>query len=249
MIQKSAPCSTSGKTRPRSTRLWRKIRTSNRSCLEETPWFRQAQNESQARRNVGILFDDNRLNYETDATLRKLTEMQLQDGRWPWFPGGPGNDYITLYIVTGFGRLRHLGADIPVAAAQRALQRLDQWMDEHYQDIQKNWARPEDYVPSATDALYLYGRSFFLSDTPIAPPHQAAVEFFLKQSRKFWLQTNCRQSQGQMAIALKRWGGADNSGGGAGHHALAQGAQRQQRGDGPVLARHRIELVVVSRAH
>ena len=30
--------------------------------LEETPWFRQAQNESQARRNVGILFDDNRLN-------------------------------------------------------------------------------------------------------------------------------------------------------------------------------------------
>jgi hypothetical protein len=178
--------------------------------LEETPWFRQAQNESQARRNVGILFDDNRLNYETDATLRKLTEMQLQDGRWPWFPGGPGNDYITLYIVTGFGRLRHLGADIPVAAAQRALQRLDQWMDEHYQDIQKNWARPEDYMPSATDALYLYGRSFFLSDTPIAPPHQTAVEFFLKQSRKFWLQTNCRQSQGQMAIALKRWGGADN---------------------------------------
>ena len=178
--------------------------------LEETPWFRQAQNESQARRNVGILFDDNRLNYETDATLRKLTEMQLEDGRWPWFPGGPGNDYITLYIVTGFGRLRHLGAEVPVAAAQRALQRLDQWMDEHCQDIQKNWGRPEDYVPSATDALYLYGRSFFLSDTPIAPPHQTAVEFFRKQSCKFWLQTNCRQSQGQMAIALKRWGGADN---------------------------------------
>jgi hypothetical protein len=178
--------------------------------LEETPWFRQAQNERQARRNVGILFDDNRLNYETDATLRKLTEMQLQDGRWPWFPGGPGNDYITLYIVTGFGRLRHLGADIPVAAGQRALQRLDQWMDEHYQDIQKNWARPDDYVPSPTDALYLYGRSFFLKDTPIASQHQAAVEFFLKQSRKFWLQTNCRQSQGQLALALKRWGGAEN---------------------------------------
>jgi uncharacterized protein YfaS (alpha-2-macroglobulin family) len=187
--------------------------------LEETPWFRQAQNESQARRNVGILFDDNRLNYETDATLRKLTEMQLQDGRWPWFPGGPGNDYITLYIVTGFGRLRHLGADIPVAAGQRALQRLDQWMDEHYQDIQKNWTSPDDYVPIPTDALYLYGRSFFLSDTQIDPPHQTAVEFFLKQSRKFWLQTNCRQSQGQMAIALKRWGGADNL-------AAAQGIMR-----------------------
>ena len=33
--------------------------------LEETPWVRQAQKESQARRNVGILFDANRLQEET----------------------------------------------------------------------------------------------------------------------------------------------------------------------------------------
>jgi hypothetical protein len=179
--------------------------------IEETPWLRQAQNESQARRNVGILFDNNRLNYETDATLRKLEEMQMQDGRWPWFPGGPGDDYISLYIVTGFGRLRHLGADIPIAPAVRTLGRLDQWMTEHYADIQKNMAKPEEYVPSATDALYLYGRSFFLKDRPIiASQHGTAVEFFLNQSRKFWLQTNCRQSQGQLALALKRWGGEEN---------------------------------------
>ncbi len=179
--------------------------------VEETPWLRQARNESQARRNIGILFDENRLNYETDATLRKLTEMQVADGRWPWFPGGPGNDYITLYIVTGFGRLRHLGADIAPAPAIRALARLDQWMTEHYADIQKNMANPDEYVPSPTDALYLYGRSFFLKDKPIDAPNRTAVEFFLKQSRKFWLQTNWRQTQGQLAIALKRWGGNENA--------------------------------------
>jgi hypothetical protein len=178
--------------------------------LEETPWLRQAQNESQARRNVGILFDDNRLNYETDATLRKLTEMQLADGRWPWFPGGQGNDYITLYIVTGFGRLRHLGADLSTAPAIRALARLDQWMTERYEDIQQHTAKPDEYVPSALDALYLYGRSFFLKDRPVAAKEETAVEFFLKQSRRCWLQTNCRQSQGQLAIALQRWGGAEN---------------------------------------
>ena len=104
--------------------------------IEETPWLRQAQSESQARTNVGILFDENRLNYEMDATLRKLTEMQLNDGRWPWFPGGQGNDYITLYIVTGFGRLRHLGLDLSPAPAVRALARLDAWMTEEYDDIQ-----------------------------------------------------------------------------------------------------------------
>src|SRR6185369_3399345 len=94
-------------------------------ALEETPWLRQAQSESQARRNVGILFDDNRLNYEIERTLEKLSQMQLADGAWPWFPGGRGNDYITLYVTTGFGRLRHLGVDIKVDAAIRSLLRLD----------------------------------------------------------------------------------------------------------------------------
>jgi hypothetical protein len=172
--------------------------------IEETPWLRQADNESQARKNVGILFDDNRLNYETEATLRKLTEMQLGDGSWPWFPGGRGNDYITLYITTGFGRLRHLGVDIDVAPAIRSLQRLDAWMTEEYERIQ-TWPKPDEYVPSSTDALYLYGRSFFLKDMAIGPQHKTAVEFFLKQSRKFWLKTDCRQTQGHLAIGLKRF--------------------------------------------
>jgi uncharacterized protein YfaS (alpha-2-macroglobulin family) len=60
-------------------------------------------------------------------------------------------------------------------------------------------------VPSPTDALYLYGRSFFLKDMPVAAQNKTAVEFFLKQSRKFWLQTDNRQTQGHLAIALKRF--------------------------------------------
>jgi uncharacterized protein YfaS (alpha-2-macroglobulin family) len=173
-------------------------------ALEETPWLRQAQAESQARRNVGILFDDNRLNYETEHTLQKINEMQLADGSWPWFPGGRGNDYITLYITTGFGRLRHLGVDTGVKAAVRSLQRLDNWMTEEYERIQ-SLPNPQEYVPSSIDALYLYGRSFFLKDQGIAAPNKKAVDFFLGQSRKFWLKTNCRQTQGQLAIALQRF--------------------------------------------
>jgi len=29
----------------------------------------------------------------------------------------------------------------------------------------------------------------------IAPQHKTAVDFFLKQARKFWLKTDCRQTQ------------------------------------------------------
>ena len=136
--------------------------------------------------------------------MQKLAEMQLADGSWPWFPGGPGNDYITLYITTGFGRLRHLGVDINVAPAVRSLQRLDAWMTEHYENIQR-WPEPDKYVPSATDALYLYGRSFFLRDERIHQQHRDAINFFLAQSRKFWLKADCRQTQGHLALALSRF--------------------------------------------
>jgi hypothetical protein len=172
--------------------------------LEETPWLRQAQSESQARRNVGILFDDNRLGSETERTLRKLAEAQLADGSWPWFPGGRGNDYITLYITTGFGRLRHLGVDLNVEPAVRSLARLDNWMDERYGEIQLS-GDPKAYVPGAMEALYLYGRSFFLKDRPIAQPHQKAIEFFLGQARRHWLKVAERQSQGHLALALNRF--------------------------------------------
>ncbi len=173
--------------------------------IEETPWLRQAQAESQARRNAGVLFDDNRLNDETARGLRKLTEQQLPDGRWPWFPGGPPNDYITLYITTGFGRLRHLSVDIDVAPAVKSLDRLDAWIDEQYRDILK-WGKKEDNHLSPTIAFYLYGRSFFLEDKAIDAKYKEAVDYFQGQARKFWLQLANRQSQAHLAIALKRFG-------------------------------------------
>ena len=173
--------------------------------LDESPWLQQARSESQARRNVGVLFDDNRLGSELERALQKLREAQLPEGGWSWFPGGPRNEYITLYLVTGFGRLRHLGADVPTDLALQALDRLDTWMAERHERILKDVKPPEDYVPVATDALYLYGRSFFLQDKPVAPAHQPAVDFFLARARAHWLQTGSRQTQGHLALALQRF--------------------------------------------
>ncbi len=77
--------------------------------LEETPWMKEAQAESQSRRDIGMFFDDDHLQSSIDSALNGLRELQRQDGSWPWFAGGVENDFFTLYVVTGFGRLRHLG--------------------------------------------------------------------------------------------------------------------------------------------
>ncbi len=174
--------------------------------LEESPWVRQAQDESRARRNVGILFDDNRLADEQRRALDKLREMALPEGGWAWFPGGPRNDYITLYLVAGFGRLRHLGVGASTELARQALGRLDVWGADRHARILKDHRNPEDYVPDPLDALYLYGRSFFLKDQPLAAEHRPAVDFFLARARAHWLKAGNRQTQGHLALALHRFG-------------------------------------------
>ncbi|PTY07383.1 hypothetical protein DB347_08775 [Opitutaceae bacterium EW11] len=174
--------------------------------VEETPWLRQAQAESQARRNVGLLFDGNRLDEETSRTLAKLSERQLSDGLWSWFPGGRPSEYISLYIMTGFGRLRQLGVEIDQTSALKSLAALDAWIEQRHRDILKH-GNSEDYVPSPIEALYLYGRSFYLKDEAVAPDKRAAVDYFLGQARKHWLKTS-RQSQAHLALALQRFGDA-----------------------------------------
>ena len=173
--------------------------------LEETPWVRQAISESQARKNVGILFDQNRLNDETSRALFKLQQMQHDGGLWPWFPGCRGSEYITLYITTGFGRLRHLGvSQMDVSCAIKALGALDKWMDEQYRRILEHGDKDQNHL-SSTIALYLYGRSFFLTDKPIDSQYQEAIDYWLGQARQYWT-TLWRQSQAHLAIALKRFG-------------------------------------------
>jgi uncharacterized protein YfaS (alpha-2-macroglobulin family) len=174
--------------------------------IEETPWLKDANRESQARRNVGILFDTNRLKNETDSQLQKLAQMQRPSGLWPWFPGGPDNEYLSLYIVTGFGRLRNLGVAVDEGIALNALGALDAWMNKQYNEIKDK--DPKKSHLGSTIALYLYGRSFFLNNQPIAPEYQTALKYWLAQGKDHWVEQT-RQSQAHLAVALKRFGDAE----------------------------------------
>jgi len=174
--------------------------------LEETPWLRQSNKESEARKNVGVLFDKNRTRSELIRNLRKLAQQQENNGLWPWFPGGRGNEFISLYISTGFGRLRHLGVkDIDVAPAIKSLKALDAWIDKSYRQILAK-GHPDENHLSPTVCFYLYGRSFFLKDQKIDPQHQKALTYFHGQAEKYWPELNNRQNQAHLAIALQRFG-------------------------------------------
>ena len=174
--------------------------------LQESPWVLEAKADTQARQNVGLLFDENRMSQEIQRAFAKLEAMQLSDGAWPWFPGGRGDSYITLYLVTGFGRLKHLGVDaIPQTAAMKALGHLDGWIKDVYDEIVKAGHKDENHL-SSTVALFLYGRSFYLKEQPVPAASRAAVDYFLGQAARYWLQLDVRQSQAHLALAFNRFG-------------------------------------------
>ncbi len=172
--------------------------------LEETPWLREAVSESAARRNIGLLFDEARLIEESACTLKRLAEARISDGSWPWFPGGNRNDFITFYIVAGFGRLRQLGVPAEMGLAVSALPRLDAWLTDEHKAILHRGSKESNHL-TPTVAFALYARSFFLKDRAVGKADRDAVDYFLAQSKQYWPAAG-RQSQAHLALALKRWG-------------------------------------------
>ena len=172
--------------------------------IEETPWLRDGNSETEARRNVGVLFDDNRLNSELARASKRLTEMQLRDGSWPWFPGGSGSSYITLYIVTGEARLKHLGVPVDTKMSLRALDWLDAEVRTMYERIEAK-DREDDHFSSFI-AMYLYARTFYQEERPVAKQNKEAFDYFVKQAAKYWSKQSSLMTRCHTALALHRLG-------------------------------------------
>jgi uncharacterized protein YfaS (alpha-2-macroglobulin family) len=79
------------------------------ALLEETPWVLAAQNEELRKKNIGLLFDLNKMANEQAVAMKKMQERQLENGGFAWFPGGRDDWYITQYMTEGFGHLNKLG--------------------------------------------------------------------------------------------------------------------------------------------
>ncbi|MCC6234007.1 MAG: hypothetical protein IT580_15285, partial [Verrucomicrobiales bacterium] len=172
-------------------------------ALAETPWVRDAKSESEARRNLGLLFDPVRNKAQTDRALRQLAEMSRPEGGWSWFPGGPWDEFITLYIVAGFGRLQQLGVELPDDLPARALPVLDQSMHERWDRLRTDKVLEGNHLTPSI-AFYLYARSFFARRHPLAPQHFDSFAYWLAQAETHWVKLEHRLPQGHLALAFHR---------------------------------------------
>ncbi len=183
--------------------------------LEETPWVLNAQNETERKQRIALLFDLNRMASERQAALKKLQEMQLPNGGWPWFREMQDNRYITQHIVAGFGHLNNLKVQDMVANDQvwqmirRAILYLDDRMREDYEYIRKHYPdKMDEQQIGYTQIHYLYARSYYNTfnfTVEMDARNREAFDYFMGQARKYWVKQN-NYMQGMTGLALHRYG-------------------------------------------
>lgn len=186
--------------------------------LQETPWVRDAQSETERLARLVTLFDQPRLAAETAGALAKLQRMQLPGGAFPWFEQMPADRYLTQLIVAGFGKLQKLGAfDATQDAAacgilQNALGYLDAQLARDYAMLRrvKDFKAMADHLNDlAVQALY--ARSFW-PGIEVGKAARPASAFFRQQGAAHW-PGRARQLQGQLALVLFRAGDGKSAAG------------------------------------
>lgn len=181
------------------------------ALLEETPWVLQAQSEAEQKKNIGLLFDLNKMAYEQDQALAKIKERQAGNGGFAWFAGGRESWHITQYIAESMGHLEKLGVntgedETTANMLRNAVAFIDAKFLDHYEELERRVAdgkaKWEDDHLNNIVIHYLYARSFFLQQQ-LQPDTQKAMDYYIGQAEKYWLDKGLYQ-EGMIALALQR---------------------------------------------
>ena len=178
--------------------------------LEETPWVRDAKDETEQKRRIALLFDFNRMAMEKGRALKKLQEAQMPSGGFCWFPGFREDPYMTRHIACGLMKLHALGIKTDERAVRdmaiNAVRFCDKSMAKDYRELKQQYKNqiPDQSFLHHGAIHYLYMRSFgHLFGISPEPEDKEMHDFWLNQCRKYWTTQN-KYGQGMIALVLHR---------------------------------------------
>jgi len=185
--------------------------------LQETPWVRDAQSETEQKKRIALLFDLNKLTNEQQTAINKLKEMQFSNGGFPWFKGSDyPNRYITQHIATGFGHLQKLGVTFNKVETtnksietiiSKAVSFLDEEILDDYNKLLKQAKKMRDVANTKEQGIkaetkflkknnigyiqlhYLYMRSFY-STHKLPKNVEPAFNYYKNQASTYWKDFN-----------------------------------------------------------
>ncbi|MEA1785913.1 MG2 domain-containing protein [Arenibacter sp. GZD96] len=181
--------------------------------IQETPWLRDAQSETEQKKRIALLFNLNKMNNEQAMALHKLKNNQMSSGAWAWFHGGQANRFITQHIVSGLGHLRKLNVSVTDKETNlmisKAMTYLDAEFVEEYERMKKQTKNIQEDHLSQTQIHYLYMRSFF-KDIPSSKKVEQISAYYQGQAQKYWTKKDL-YSKGLLALVLHRMEDKTNS--------------------------------------
>jgi len=177
------------------------------TVLEETPWVLEAENESEQKRRIAVLFDLNNLKSQQDVTLNRLQQLQRGSGAWPWFRGMGDDRYTTQEIVLGMARLLDKSiitfddADVKTML-RKAVTYLDREIVKDYDRLKKQpKVKMNRQHISSFQIQYLYARTLLTKRFPLNKKTKKVFGYYLDQSKTYWLKEN-NYLQAMIAVVM-----------------------------------------------
>jgi hypothetical protein len=175
--------------------------------LQETPWVLQAKNETEQMQNIATLFDIEKMSSNTKNAFEILKKMQAADGSFAWFNGMQADRYITQTILSGMGKLQHLGiAEIEGNTENQMMVNncilfLSKQLNEDYKFDLKNKITASKNVPASIIIHYLYARSMFKYKID-GEKSDEAVQYYISAVANNWTKYG-KYEQALIAIICK----------------------------------------------
>jgi len=180
--------------------------------IQETPWLRDAQSETEQKKRIALLFNLSKMKDNLEQSVNKLSKMQFSNGAFPWFAGSDyPNRNITQHIVQGFLHLQHLGVNIENSKIKKIIEKAQVYLDSELmkgyeqlllqaEKIKRQAKTEKEGVVLAAKYMekkhlysfqlqYLYVRSF-KSQTSTNKELERVIEYYLNQSVQYWKQEN-----------------------------------------------------------
>lgn len=152
--------------------------------LNESPWVLNAKSEQEQKERLSTLFDLNNIQNNNLTTIKKLQQLQNEDGSWSWFKGMQGSEYITEYVIRLIARIHLLTAQ-PLSAEVKAMQQkgidfLHGESQRHYEWIKKAEKEGQKIKGISYSTLrYLYLLS--ITDSQIPNQYKTQYNYFLNK--------------------------------------------------------------------
>lgn len=172
--------------------------------LEDSPWVRAAESETEMMDKLIELTDSATIQYRLQKSLTSLRDLQNADGGFTWIKGNESSEFTTWNVLSRFGYLKEAGyldAFDPLLndIVKRATEYADSVIIKNIQKAEK----PETIYPRYSE--YIFIRSMLVGNNMPNELIMAAKDSIIERTKKDWGKLSIK-SKAEAAILLANYG-------------------------------------------